>query len=125
MFQLVDNGLGVSVANMSCGYYDPHTDNEYVSVSDVNETLDLVLDIFKAMSGVVWTVDKKDRYLESGQSMDRYIYDRYDGFFNDDNVERVDPVTCTACKGVDTEVDTYDGAYYCWDCDDYFTKKAS
>jgi hypothetical protein len=38
-------GIPCSVANMSCGYYNPHMDNEYVIIDDVFNTLDMVLDI--------------------------------------------------------------------------------
>ena len=29
------NGLEVSCINLSCGYYEPHTDNEYTVVADL------------------------------------------------------------------------------------------
>lgn len=36
------NGLQVSCANISCGYYQPHTDDEYTVKSDLLNCLDLV-----------------------------------------------------------------------------------
>lgn len=42
---LKENGLGVSCANISCGYYNPHCKNEYVVVNDVMNCLDLVMEI--------------------------------------------------------------------------------
>jgi putative aminopeptidase FrvX len=42
---LKQNGLGVSCANISCGYYNPHCKNEYVVVKDVMNCLDLVMEI--------------------------------------------------------------------------------
>jgi len=50
---LKDNGLKVSCANISCGYYNPHTDNEFVNVDDVENCLNLVFSLFK---------DIKDEY---------------------------------------------------------------
>lgn len=44
---LVSNNVGVSCANISSGYFNPHTDNETVSVSDVGRTYSLVYDIIK------------------------------------------------------------------------------
>lgn len=61
VLQLVDNGYGGCVANMSCGYYDPHSNNEYIEVDEVNLTLNMVLEIFEAMSGTMWLVPDKDR----------------------------------------------------------------
>jgi tripeptide aminopeptidase len=42
---LKENGLRVSCANISCGYYNPHSDNEYVVVKDVMNCLDMVMDL--------------------------------------------------------------------------------
>jgi predicted site-specific integrase-resolvase len=39
-------GLKVSSANMSCGYYNPHSDDEIVCVSDVFRCEEMVYDIF-------------------------------------------------------------------------------
>lgn len=33
--QLKEQGLNVSCVNLSCGYYEPHTDNEYTSKKDL------------------------------------------------------------------------------------------
>ena len=38
-------GIPCSMANISCGYYNPHMDNEYVVIGDVYNVLDMVLDI--------------------------------------------------------------------------------
>ena len=40
--QLAENGIGVCVANMSCGYYNPHTDEEIVEFYDSNNCLDMI-----------------------------------------------------------------------------------
>lgn len=42
---LKENGLRVSCANISCGYYNPHSDNEYVVIDDVMNCLDLVVEL--------------------------------------------------------------------------------
>lgn len=39
---LKDNGLNVSCANISCGYYQPHTDDEFTIKYDLLNCLDLV-----------------------------------------------------------------------------------
>lgn len=39
---LRNNGLAISCVNMSCGYYEPHTDHEYVVKSDMMKCLRFV-----------------------------------------------------------------------------------
>lgn len=40
-------GIKCSMANLSCGYYNPHLDNEYVVIKDVENTLNLALELLK------------------------------------------------------------------------------
>ena len=40
--QLAENGIGVCVANMSCGYYEPHSDEEIVEFEVANKCLNMV-----------------------------------------------------------------------------------
>ncbi len=44
---LKENGLRISAANISCGYYNPHCNNEYVNVNDVEKCLELVQSIIR------------------------------------------------------------------------------
>jgi putative aminopeptidase FrvX len=44
---LKENGISCSVANMSCGYYNPHSENEYVSIKDTFDCLDMVIEIIE------------------------------------------------------------------------------
>jgi hypothetical protein len=112
VYQLVQNGINVSVANMSCGYYKPHTDDEYVVISEVNKTLDLVLDIFKVCSGHVWDINDQNRYL-TGQDLNEY---QYSWSYNDDDELDFDK-KCSCGDYLDYD-DTED-ALYCWTCEDY------
>ena len=48
---LKENGLAVACANMSCGYYKPHTDEEYIVLEDVKDCHNMVLDIIDALKG--------------------------------------------------------------------------
>jgi len=125
VYQLVQNGLGVAVANMSCGYYDPHSDNEYVSITDITNTLDMVLEIFDSMSGTVWTTDDKDRYL-SGSSLQSYQWGSVGGRFDEwDDVDLekrfnglAEPIDCPCCMN-QTDYDEYVFDHYCYECDEY------
>ena len=40
--QLAENGIGVCVANMSCGYYSPHSDEEVVIFEHSNNCLEMI-----------------------------------------------------------------------------------
>lgn len=42
VLELTERGVGVSCINLSCGYYDPHTDHEYTVIDDLLNALDLV-----------------------------------------------------------------------------------
>lgn len=60
--QLATKGVNVCVANMSCGYYRPHRDNEYIVVEDVRNTYKLCVDIINEVSGKVWECEHKSSY---------------------------------------------------------------
>ena len=70
---LKENGLGVSCVNISCGYYEPHTDTEFTSISDLNNCLAFVEHIFDTCV--------EDRYPHE------YTYtpysSKYAGYYND------------------------------------------
>lgn len=52
VLKLTTRGVGISTANMSCGYFYPHSDEEIVVLEDVENTKDMVYAIIK-------TLDKK------------------------------------------------------------------
>ena len=47
VYTLRENGLNVCVLNISCGYYEPHTDNEVVCISDLLNCLEFVKSIIR------------------------------------------------------------------------------
>ena len=49
---LKENGLGVSCINMSCGYYEPHTNNEFTSIPDLMNALHFVEHIIETCTKV-------------------------------------------------------------------------
>lgn len=51
---LKNRGLKVCAANMSCGYWEPHTSLETVSVADVSDCYYLMMDIFTICEGKQW-----------------------------------------------------------------------
>lgn len=42
VLELTERGVGVACINMSCGYYNPHSDEEFTVISDLLNALDLV-----------------------------------------------------------------------------------
>jgi hypothetical protein len=45
VLELTERGVGVACINMSCGYYEPHTDDEYTVIDDLLNAYDLVAHI--------------------------------------------------------------------------------
>lgn len=97
---LMQQGLKVSCVNISCGYYEPHTDREYTVIDDLLNCLHLVEHIIKHCTKV-YPAPIQDAYgmigYESPESMEETIryylrvypsltvedvveYLRYDGF---------------------------------------------
>ena len=66
VYQLVCNGLQVACANIECGYYNPHSDNEYIVLDDYEKCKKMVLHILERVNG---------RY-----EVDRDYDDRYAGY---------------------------------------------
>jgi hypothetical protein len=46
------NGLNVSACNLSSGYYDPHTNGETISITDLQNTYNLVSDMFNTYGDI-------------------------------------------------------------------------
>lgn len=54
VYQLVENGYDGCVANISCGYYRPHCDDEIILIEEVFETRDFVWAIIDEIAGTMW-----------------------------------------------------------------------
>lgn len=52
VLELTERGVGVACINMSCGYYNPHTDEEFTVISDLLNALDLVEHIITTCTDV-------------------------------------------------------------------------
>lgn len=71
---LKERGLKVSCVNMSCGYYEPHTDHEFTIMSELENTLAFVENIIENCTDVYPHVPKPRRIGYSG------LFDDYDGW---------------------------------------------
>jgi tripeptide aminopeptidase len=49
VYQLVLNGLEIACANIECGYYNPHQDNEYIVLADYNRCKEMVLEMLTTL----------------------------------------------------------------------------
>lgn len=116
----------VQCANINCGYYDPHTDNEFISISDVENTLNFCIDVFTITDGTRYTM--KRTYTTYGYSKSTYkAWNDYYGW--EDEIypqglktsphKEVYGQTCSQCDGIDTAYDPYMHQNYCYTCNIY------
>jgi putative aminopeptidase FrvX len=71
---LKQNSISISMANISCGYYNPHQDNEYVNIKDVFNCLDMCIEIYTSIDNTYlhehktkvmqWEIDSKRMFLD-------------------------------------------------------------
>ena len=135
-------GIGVAVANCSCGYYKPHSDGEYVVISEVFATSDLFRDIILEVyeDGEKWECAKytppviqqrasmgginrnHNRYAPKGY-FEKEWGDNHTFHFHDDmppNKVSHTKVGCPQCKAdITNNYDEFEDGYYCHNCTDY------
>lgn len=63
------DSVAVSMANMSCGYWNPHSDKEYVDVEDVERCRTMVYDIISSVGEKRWDHAVRPKYSSFGTSM--------------------------------------------------------
>jgi len=131
VYQLTKNGLEVSVANMSCGYYDPHSENEYIIISEVFRTADFVQDVIDNLGGTKFTIKTADREVLSKWAKSRYYSygdswsynDRYSDYIDADvydSKDDTDDLVCTCCGTYgELEYDESVQMHWCHSCQDY------
>jgi len=104
VYQLKQNGLDVSCVNINCGYYNPHSNNEFIDVLEVFETLNFVEQITKDLNGNKWTHEptQNDHYFMDGQ---RFIEESQ---------------TCPECGDV-LMTDEISKDLFCIDCNMYLS----
>ena len=75
VYKLTTRQVGISTANMSCGYYNPHSSDELISVDDVDNTLRMVYEI-------LWTLDKRyEHKVETPVYTNKKYYYDYDDWY--------------------------------------------
>ncbi len=73
---LKEMGLECCAANISCGYYNPHCENEYVDIEDANKCMNLCFDIIESVGGVFWD----HRVIKKKKGKDRSSEDFSTGY---------------------------------------------
>lgn len=70
VYKLRSKGMKVASMNLSCGYYLPHTDKEYVIIEDVIDTRDFMHDLFQELGDRQWEFPKSyvSTYTYSGRN---------------------------------------------------------
>lgn len=133
--EIADNN-NVMVANMSCGYYDPHSDNEYIIIDDVYDTLKMCEQILNVTSNKRWEIERpKYNYgnYNKGYSK-RYDFDDwYDYDEEPINYEKPNNVVdkhgdifdykCDKCGHDHLLYDETCHDIYCYTCNDYVGAK--
>lgn len=135
--QIAENST-VQVANMSCGYYKPHTDDEYIVISEVESTKQMCLEILQATSHQQYRITSKR--VSYGYNAYEWDYDynfrgwgtygNYGGFkefqtdnkyistsFSDENYKTTKP--CPSCNHKEVWYDSYEQGHYCLACHTY------
>lgn len=103
--------LEVSAVNLSSGYYNAHTKNEYVNLSEMDEVVEKTMDIIKSQT--VSETTKKYEYIEK-----KYKYGQYPDYsYHVTKGMESKPIEKTESKQIETtnESDIDDLCFYCGD----------
>lgn len=82
---LSDSGVGISCVNLSCGYYEPHTDHEYTNINELYNALAFVQAIVGSLDKV-YPFERPVRPVWSGWGGafgGRGGYDRVEGLWDE------------------------------------------
>jgi tripeptide aminopeptidase len=70
--------INISMANISCGYYNPHSPQEYVNIKDVENTLNLVEEIIQNIGHIKYIHEHKEKTYTYKHK--KYKYDLFDNY---------------------------------------------
>jgi hypothetical protein len=134
---MIAEATEICVANMSCGYYLPHTDDEWVSISDVYNTYMMCLEMFDELSHKLWRVRDEDRMSYRGNTNYGYSYSSYgspgsykldDKHFDEFDFDKEDEgisingcIECLSCGNLSAVHDEWTDDIVCQDCGSQMT----
>jgi len=128
--ELKMSGVNVSAINLSCAYYNPHQDNEYIDLDQLTFTLEFAHEIIDLLGEVKYPQVAESKGYGYGYGYSSWDYDypkyRYDGFGTGKKTPYVskpitevdeDPTACSECNSKDIYVNEgEDGFVYCHNC---------
>lgn len=126
--QKIAQNTSIQCANVNCGYYAPHTDDEIVSIEDVIQTMNFCFDVFDATQGTQYTMERKAYPKYMNPHYRDYYYDWYNDYLIndlpevDDNDEPATINACSKCDGSQLYIDNKSKTSYCYDCNAYLTQ---
>lgn len=127
----------VQVANMSCGYYDPHTDNEYIIISEVESTKQMCYEILQSTANKRYEIDLDKRTTYGiGYSNTAYArrigYDYYSDWDYEPKYKAKNEALhntyadsfkttaeCPCCNASEVWYDDYEQEFFCLSCHTY------
>ena len=126
--QLAENGVGVCVANMSCGYYEPHSDKEIVEFDAANKCLNMVERLVAELGKNKYEFQFETRYSNYGYGASKwgdwngasrnYWYGDYGAAQTEVVLDEVSgESTCYYCGSNDLQDSEYGEDFkYCMEC---------
>lgn len=117
---LFNRGVGVSCVNISCGYYEPHTSTEFISLEELWNCRNLVVDMIKSLG-----CNKYEQEKEHCSSA--YDYDDWDSWRRWDHDKPAGKymwsMHCDVCNTkTKCRWDVSAQGYVCEDCDNTTNK---
>ena len=102
-----NRGVGISCINISAGYYKPHSDDEYIKIDELWNSIRFTKDIISTL--------KPKRYVCKKPKVNSVGYSRT---FYDSNSKLAKPVWCSYCKqSKAASSGTYiNKVFKCWSC---------
>jgi hypothetical protein len=135
--ELKHKGLKCAAVNISCGYYNEHTDQEVCSVSRLHNALNFIIDIIVQIGhckfehipvkkAVVPVNRYWGDYYDEPKKTEWYHFSAFNGVWekviNEDDLVYLEYEHCTECGHplIDTKDDNYGVRYECRNCDSSF-----
>ena len=103
---LKENGLEVSCANVSCGYYNAHTDEEITVKKDLQKCLDFVEHLIEDCTAV-YVHQGTDALYDSLFECEEEIHDilhRHPSLSLEDLRSLYSPLSAPVCRGLEPDL---------------------
>lgn len=101
---LKESGILCSMANISCGYYNPHTAYEYVNINDVVDCLEMVKQIINEIQGnsyiCKYEMPKHYQHNKKDAILDRYNFAKELNYWGNSSLSgfKVKELNCECCN---------------------------